>query len=149
MLLAQRRDLPAEIRDALAADLDAKVVKSIAPHPGLSETQLRAMVDQHGVRVIAKVAANPDATPALLEGLTRRDPPVRKALREIARHRNATAQALLACLADERARPIAASHPALPPQVIAELLTDTDWQVVEAAAANPSLPLAVMSALVP
>ncbi|MEV0225794.1 hypothetical protein [Streptomyces sp. NPDC050704] len=149
MLLAQRRDLPAEIRDALAADPDAKVVKSIAPHPGLSETRLRAMVDRHGAQVIAKVAANPDATSALLDDLTRHGPSIRKALREVARHRNATAPALLACLADKQARPIAAGHPALPPQVIAELLTDTDWQVAEAAAANPSLPLDVMSALVP
>ncbi|MFD3307527.1 hypothetical protein [Streptomyces sp. NPDC058694] len=148
MLLAQRRDLPAEIRDALAADPDAKVVKSIAGHPGLSEARLRTMVDRHGARVLAKVAANPDATPALLEHLARHQPPVQKALREVARHRNATAQALIACLADKRARPVAAGHPALPPPVIVELLTDADWQVVEAAAANPSLPLAVMSDLV-
>ncbi len=147
MLLAQRRDLPAEIRDALATDPDAKVVKSIAPHPGLSEAQLRAMVDRHGARVIAKVAVNPDATPPLLEDLARHEPPVKKAFREIARHRNATAPALLACLAEEQARPIAAGHPALSPPVIAELLTDPDWQVVEAAAANPSLPLAVMDEL--
>ncbi|WP_455355121.1 hypothetical protein [Streptomyces sp. SYSU K217416] len=148
MLLAQRRDLPAEIRDALATDPDAKVVTSIAPHPGLSEAQLRAMVDRHGVRVVAKVAANPDATPALLEDLARHEPSVHKAFREVARHRNATASALLACLADKLARPTAAGHPALPPAVIVELLTDADWQVVEAAAANPSLPLAAMSALV-
>ncbi|WP_234382293.1 DUF2336 domain-containing protein [Streptomyces dysideae] len=148
MLLAQRRDLPAGIRDALAIDPDAKVVKSVAAHPGLSEAQLRAMVDRHGVQVVAKVASNPDATPALLEDLTRREPSVRKALREVARHRRATAPALLACLADNRARPIAAGHPSLPPQVVAELLTDTDGQVVEAAAANPSLPFAVMSELV-
>ncbi|MFD3374235.1 MULTISPECIES: hypothetical protein [unclassified Streptomyces] len=148
MLLAQRRDLPAEIRDALAADPDAKVVKSIAGHPGLSEARLRTMVDRHGARVLAKVAANPDATPALLEHLTRHRPPVQKALREVARHRNATAQALIVCLADKRARPVAAGHPALPPPVIVELLTDADWQVIEAAAANPSLPLAVMSDLV-
>ena len=149
MLLAERRDLPAEIRDALAADPDAKVVKSIAPHPGLSEAQLRAMVDRHGVRVVAKVAANPDASPALLEDLARHEPPVQKAFREVARHRNATAPALLACLADKQARRIAAGHPALPPPVIVELLADDDWRVVEAAAANPSLPPAVMSELVP
>lgn len=149
MLMAQRRDLPAEIRDALATDPDAKVVKSIAPHPGLSEARLRAMVDRHGVRVVSKVATNPDATAALLEDLTRQQPPVHKALREIARHRHATAPALLACLADGQARPIAAGHPALPPPVIMELLTDADCQVAEAAAANPSLPLAVMSELVP
>ncbi|MET7700717.1 hypothetical protein [Streptomyces sp. NPDC005485] len=149
MLLAERRDLPDEIRDALAADRDARVVKSIAPHPGLCERQLRGMVERHGVQVVAKVAANLGAPPALLEDLAQLLPPVRKALREIARHSNATGPALLACLADQRARPIAAGHPALPPPVIVDLLADDDWQVVEAAAANPSLPPAVMARLVP
>ncbi|MFD7284048.1 hypothetical protein ACFV80_45530 [Streptomyces sp. NPDC059862] len=149
MLLAARRDLPAQIRDALAADPDAKVVKSIAPHPGLSETRLRAMVARHGIRVVTKVATNPDASSTLLEELTRHEPPVQKVFREVARHCNATAPALLACLADRQARPIAAGHPALPPPVITELLTDNDWQVVEAAAANPSLSPAVMAELMP
>ncbi|GAA1362662.1 hypothetical protein [Streptomyces beijiangensis] len=149
MLLAQRRDLPAAIRDALADDPDAKVVKSVAPHPGLPEDRLRALLARHGSRVAAGVAANPDATADLLVELSRQEPPVRKAFREIARHRNATAPALLACLADRRARPIAAGHPALPPPVVVELLADADWQVVEAAAANTSLPRAVMTELVP
>ncbi|MFJ4467726.1 hypothetical protein ACIP2X_09675 [Streptomyces sp. NPDC089424] len=149
MLLAQRRDLPDEIRDALAIDPDAKVVKSVAGHPGLSEAQLRAMVERHGVQVVAKVAANPGASGALLEDLTRHEPPVQKSFREVARHRNATAPALLACLADNQAQRVAASHPALPPSALSTLLTDTDWRVVEAAAANPSLPLSAMSDLVP
>lgn len=148
MLLAHRRDLPPEIRDALARDPDAKVVKSIASHPGLAEGQLRAMADRHGVQVLAKVAANPDATPALLEHLTRHEPPVPKAFLEIARHPNATARALLACLEHQRARPRAAGHPALPPSVIEELLNDADGRVADAAAANPSLPPAAMADLV-
>ncbi|MEV7139335.1 hypothetical protein [Streptomyces tauricus] len=147
VLVAHRRDLPPETRDRLAEDPDAKVVKALAPHPGLTEAQLRAIVERHGVRVLAKVATNPDATPALLDELTRREPPVQKAFREIARHRAAPASALLACLTDRQARPLAAGHPSLPPTVIAELLTDENWQVAEAAAANPSLPVAVMSDL--
>ncbi|CAG7649856.1 hypothetical protein [Actinacidiphila bryophytorum] len=147
MMVAQRRDLPDAVRDALAADPDAKVVKSVAPHPGLSEAQLRAMVDRHGVRVVAKVAANPDASPELLEDLARHVPPVRKALREIARRPQATPTALLACLEDHQARPPAAGHPALPPALIAGLTADPDWQVAQAAAGNPSLPLAAMRAL--
>ena len=63
MLVAQRRDLPPHVRDALAEDPDAKVAKSIAPHPGLSDVQLRTMVARHGVRVLAKVAAE-TRTPA-------------------------------------------------------------------------------------
>lgn len=149
MLLAQRRDLPPEIRDELAADPDARVVKSIAAHPGLTDSRLRAMVDRHGVRVLARVATNPDAGRSLLESLARHEPPVPKALREIVRHPDATAPALLACLSDRRARPVAARHPALPPAVVVELLADDDAEVVEAAAANPSLPPAVMRSLVP
>jgi hypothetical protein len=124
------------------------VVKSIAPHPGLSDMQLRAMVARHGGRVIAKVATNPDATAKLLEDLTQHQPPVQKVFREVARHRNATAAALLACLTDRQARPLAARHSALPPAVIVGLLDDEDWQVMEAAAANPSLPYSAMSELV-
>ncbi|MFD0634456.1 hypothetical protein [Catenulispora yoronensis] len=149
MLLAQRRDLPPHVRDALAEDPDAKVVKSIAPHPGLSDVQLRTMVTRHGGRVLAKVAANPDATAKLLEDLTQHRPAVQKALREVALHRNATAAALLACLANRQARPLAARHSALPPEVIVGLLSDEDWQVMEAAAANPSLPHSAMSELIP
>ncbi|WP_326774734.1 hypothetical protein [Streptomyces sp. NBC_01445] len=147
MLLAARRDLPNGIRDALAADPDAKVLKAVAPHPGLSEVQLRAMVDRHGARVIARVATNPGATPSLLAYLAHQvehRSPAQKLLREIARHRNATAPALLACLSDVRARPLAAAHRALPPAVIAELLADDDPHVAAAAAANPSLPPGLM-----
>ncbi|MFD7999128.1 hypothetical protein [Streptomyces mirabilis] len=149
MLLAARRDLPPGTRDALAADTDAKVLKSIAPHPGLSEARLRDMIDRHGVRVLAKVATNPDASPSLLEHVTRHDPPVPKAFREVARHRNATAPALLACLTDRQARPMAAAHPSLPVPVIVELLGDAEGRVAEAAAANPSLPPAMMLKLTP
>ncbi|MFF3885896.1 hypothetical protein [Streptomyces sp. NPDC001914] len=148
VLAAQRRDLPPGTRDALASDPDARVVKAVAPHPGLTEGQLRAMVDRHGRQVLARVAANPGATHGLLEHLTRQAPPVRKALREIAGHRNATARALSACLADDRARRVTAAHPALPPKVIVELLSDPDRQVAEAAAADPSLPAAEMARLV-
>ncbi|MFJ5265729.1 hypothetical protein ACIQAC_35245 [Streptomyces sp. NPDC088387] len=149
MLLAERRDLPAGIRDLLADDPDAKVVKSVAGHPGLSGVQLRSMVERHGTQVAAKVAANPQTPPGLLEDLAARIPPVGKALREVARHRNATAPALLACLTDVRARRAAAGHPALPPEVVVGLLADDDWQVAQAAAANPALPPAVMAELIP
>ncbi|CAL9373388.1 hypothetical protein [Streptomyces sp. enrichment culture] len=147
-LLAERRDLPEGIRDALAADADAKVVKAAARHPGLSEAALRAMLDRYGDQVAAAVAGNPDAPPSLLESLARREPPVRKALLEVARHPAATPAALLACLADPRARRAVAAHPALPPRVLVGLLGDGDGEVAEAAAANPALPPAAMRELV-
>ncbi|MFJ4776861.1 hypothetical protein [Streptomyces sp. NPDC088762] len=147
MLVAHRHDLPAAVRDALAADPDAAVVAAVSPHPGLSEEQLRSMVAVHGSRVCARVAANPGAPADLLAELARLEPPVRKALKAIASHPNATAEALRPCLADPKAGPLAAAHPALPPALLVELLDGADEAVAEAAAANPALPAATMARL--
>ncbi|MEU5658423.1 hypothetical protein ABZ802_22790 [Streptomyces sp. NPDC047737] len=149
MLVAARRDLPAGVRDMLAGDPDAKVLKNIAPHPGLTGTQLRTLVEQHGERVTAQVAANPGAPPGLLADLATRLPRGRKALRVIAQHPAAPAGALEACLGDRRARVVAARHPRLPVRSIVGLLADDDQEVVEAAAANPSLPVEEMEKRLP
>lgn len=149
MLVAQRRDLPPRLRDALAVDPDASVVRAVARHPGLSEELLRAMVARHGVQVLAAVAANPDASGPLLEHLTQHRPGVRKVLKEVAKHPRATGPALLACLGDRTSRPLAAAHPALPPEAITGLLADEDHRVAREAAGNPSLPRSVMVELVP
>ncbi|MFJ5848116.1 hypothetical protein [Streptomyces sp. NPDC092903] len=148
MLPAQRRDLPAGVRDRLAADPEAKAVKYIARHracrnvsygPWSNGTESRSWPG----------AANPDTPPALRDELARHVPPARRALREVARHPQTTGPAPLACLADSRARPLTARHPALPPRTLVELLAADDWQVVGAAAADPSLPPAVMRDLLP
>lgn len=139
-LAARGRVLPAGVRDALAEDPDASVVKSVASHPGLSEDRLRAMVARHGVHVLGQVAANPDAPGPLLAELARHDPPVRRALRAIAVHPNATEAALLPCLSEARAAADAALHPALSAAVLTDLVAHTDEGMAEAAAANPSLP---------
>ncbi|MCX5380032.1 hypothetical protein [Streptomyces sp. NBC_00091] len=147
MLVAQRRDLPPGVRDALAADPDEKVVGAVAAHPGLAPGLLRAMVARHGVRIHAQVAANPDVPADLLEELVRHDPPLRGVLRTVAGHPRATAAALRTCLTDGKARLHAAAHPALPAGELRALLDDPDWQVAEAAAAHPALPVSLMREL--
>ncbi|MEV7831537.1 hypothetical protein AB0P12_13040 [Streptomyces subrutilus] len=139
--------LPRELAQELAADPDASVARAVAPHPGLSQEALHAMAARHGAQVLASVAANPAASGALLEVLAGHEPPVRKALSAVAVHPNATAAALLPCLADGRAGPSAAAHPALPAAVLADLLLGGDPALAEAAAANPSLPAALMAGL--
>ncbi|CAM5314010.1 hypothetical protein SAVIM338S_00644 [Streptomyces avidinii] len=146
-LAARRRDLPARLRDALADDPDAAVAKAVASHPGLSEDRLRAMVARLGVQVLSRVAANPSASAGLLEALARHDPPVLRVFRQVAVHPNATEAALLPCLSDPRARDDAARHPALSPAVLVDLLAHGSPDTAEAAAANPSLPRAVMEEL--
>ncbi|MFJ3879029.1 hypothetical protein ACIPW5_16355 [Streptomyces sp. NPDC090077] len=147
MLVAQRRDLPPGVRDALAADPDQKVAGAVAAHPGLAPDLLRAMAARHGVRVLAQVAANPGAPPDLLEELVRHDPPPVRVLRAVAVHPRATAAALHACLADPKARVRAAAHPALAPADLRSLLEDPAYGVASAAAAHPSLPAALVREL--
>jgi hypothetical protein len=139
MLVAQRLDLPQHLVDRLATDADAKVLASVAANPALAERQLRAMLAGHGLRVAARVAANPACSPELLTELAARRPSAHRVFRAIAAHPNATAEALVQCLADPSARPIAARHPALPAAALAALLDDPDPTVAENAAANPSL----------
>ncbi|WP_031072884.1 hypothetical protein [Streptomyces sp. NRRL WC-3742] len=124
MLAAQRRDLPAALRDRLASDADAKVVKSVAPHPGFGTAQLSDMYERFGAQVAATLATNPDAPAALLDRIAETAPPVAKALRAVARHAHASPAALAVCLASADAR------------------------TAEGAAANPALPVAMMAALI-
>jgi hypothetical protein len=148
MMLAERPDLPATVVLLLAEDPDAKVLKSLAPNPRLTDEQLRAIVARHGVRVIAAVTRNQSCSPQLLHDLATHTPPAQKALRAIATHPNADAATLLQCLPDRQARSDAARHPALPSAVITRLLHDPDERVAEAAAANPSLPNRTMEYLI-
>jgi hypothetical protein len=147
MLLAERLDLPAAVVNILAEDRDAKVLKSLAPNPMLTEAQLRTMLARHGTRVVVRVARNPTCGPGLLYDLAAHVPPTQKAYRVIAGHPNADAAALMLCLRDHQARPVAARHPGLPAATIVQLLDDPDGRVAEAAAANPSLARPVMETL--
>ncbi|GAB7187450.1 hypothetical protein ATKI12_7281 [Kitasatospora sp. Ki12] len=132
MLVARRRDLPAAVRDALAADPDAAVANSVAPHPGLTSARLTALLDRFAAKVATGLAANPDAPTALLDRIAATEPVPVKALRAIAAHPHAGPAALARCLAspDERTAEAAAANPALPAEVIAALTE-------EAAAAEP------------
>jgi hypothetical protein len=78
MLLAERHDLPRHVVDQLAGDRDAKVLKSLATNPALSQAQPETMVAAHGPRVAARVAANPSCPPELLLQLAHQTPPVFK-----------------------------------------------------------------------
>ncbi|MGW0854967.1 hypothetical protein [Streptomyces sp. NPDC002690] len=148
-LVAERHDLPEAIRDRLAADPDARVVRAVAPHPGLPEATLRAMITRFGAQVAGRVAENPDASPAFLEELALRTPPVRKVLRAVAGRPGATPASLVACLADPRVRIAAAGHPSLPRSVLVGLLDHPDAALAGAAAANPALPVGEMVRLLP
>jgi hypothetical protein len=146
-LLAERRDLPVDIVHRLAADADAKVVASIVPDQRLTDERLRAILSRHGARVAARLALNPACGPDLLHELVRLTPPVRKAVRGVAAHPHATGPTLALCLSDDRARRVAARHPALRSDTVVALLRDPDPCVVEAAAANPALPRSAMAEL--
>ncbi|WP_206797822.1 hypothetical protein [Amycolatopsis sp. MtRt-6] len=119
-LVAVRPDLPHDLVTRFAEDPDAGVARAVAPNPALTPAQLRTLA-RHGPAVSARIAENPrcpaDLARALLAGA-----PVR-ALRVLAR------------------------HPGLVAESIVVLLGHADDGVVTAAAANPALPVAVLSTL--
>ncbi|MEU4267424.1 hypothetical protein [Streptomyces sp. NPDC026092] len=122
-LVAARPDLPPALVDRLASDADLGVVQRIAPHPGLTEDRLTDLVERHGPPVYAAVAENPGCPGAALRRMAGVAGPARKAVRPIA------------------------AHPALPPDVVEDLLTHPDPRVVRSAAAHPALPVATMERL--
>ncbi|RKE18108.1 hypothetical protein [Streptomyces sp. TLI_171] len=147
-LTALRRDLPAPVRDLLAADPVAKVAAAVAARPGLGEARLRAVHARHGRLAAPGIAANPEAPAGLLRELVAGDHNV-ATLRALAAHPAADATVLTACLRDKRARRQAAAHPALPVERLRELLDDPDRVTAAAAAANPALPVTDLLRLMP
>lgn len=123
MLVAEHPDLPADVLDAVAED--SSVAKSIAPNPGLSIEQLWALADRHGPRLYARIARNPGCTKELLHHLAVHARPENRTLRDIALHPNTSAETLLLCVRDERARREAAGHPNLPRSAMEELISST------------------------
>ncbi|MEV6441341.1 hypothetical protein [Amycolatopsis sp. NPDC051716] len=117
-LAAARPDLPADLVARFAEDPDAGVARAVAANPGLSPAQLRTLA-RHGATVAARIAAHPHCPAGLARALLP-GAPVR-ALRALAR------------------------HPGLPAESIVDLLGHSDERVGTAAAANPALPVAVMS----
>jgi hypothetical protein len=106
--------------EQLAASPVAGVRMLLAHRPGLPAP----VVDMLAAGVSADVTADAGTGSATLVAL--------------ATQPNASPAVLRLCLADAGARPVAAGHPALPADLIAELRTDPDRRVREAAAANPS-----------
>lgn len=147
LAVAERPDLPTDIVDLLAADRDAKVLKSVvAIHP-VPQERLHDILTRHRGRVAVAMAGNPTAGPELLQALVRLDPPVPKVFRVIARRADADPALLVRCVEEPTARRFAALHPRLPPEIVEELLRDPDEEVAAAAAANPALPGAAMAAV--
>ncbi|WP_053738336.1 hypothetical protein [Nocardia sp. NRRL S-836] len=144
MLVAQREDLPRDVLDRLAADPEPAVAKGVAVVPALSAGQLWALVHRHGTPLFPRVALNPGCPPDLLHHLVTHAPAGHRTFREVATHPATSAATLLLCLRDERGR-AAASHPALPVDVLLTLLADPG--TAEAAAANPALPVSEMEKL--
>ncbi|MFF3254256.1 hypothetical protein ACFYWP_25345 [Actinacidiphila glaucinigra] len=157
--LAGNPSLPRASVDRLIATADGELAEALAERPDLTRAQVVALAARdegaalqpaYGGRLTA-ADVDPVARPLVALALLdeRAGPPEwARTLACSEMQPRATAVALVACLDDGRARPVAAGHPALPPAVIVELLAEDDRQVACAAAANPALPPAEMTRLV-
>ena len=143
-LVAERRDLPADLLLQLADDPEFEVAAAVVPDPAVAVEQLWELVSRHGPRLYPRVARNPGCPADLLHHMALLDSSV-ETCRAIAEHPNACGETLLLCLEDHQARYSAACHPRLPVSKIVELLGSEF--TARPAASNPSLPVAVMEKL--
>ncbi|GAB2868848.1 hypothetical protein [Lentzea nigeriaca] len=146
MLVAGRPDLPLELFQRLVADPDPGVAAAVVASPLVTVAQLWELVERHGSRLFPRAASNLLCPPELLHHMALRAGGVEETYRAIARHPEALGETLLLCLEDAQARHLAAGHPRLPVPKIVELLGSEF--TARAAAANPSLPVAVMENLI-
>ncbi|GAA2661475.1 MULTISPECIES: hypothetical protein [Actinosynnema] len=148
VLVAAREDLPTDLLEEFAEDEDVVVVKAVIANPALPAQRLRALADRHGPRLHHRLAQNPNCPPDLLDRMANDPETPRKAYRAIATHPNAGPGTLLRCLTDERGAEEAASHPNLPTSAFRVLLAeDAPWKALSRAAANPALPVELMAEL--
>lgn len=155
--------LPPELLALLAQDSDADVRQGVALHPSAPAEALLALARDEHLEVRRKAAQNPalpeEARLWLLldedEGLqaaVRRNPGLCARTLELAR-RALALQPLEPIVLDQLARGsancrrLAAANPSVPRAVLERLVGDSDWRVRQAAAHNPSTPPDLLATL--
>jgi hypothetical protein len=139
--LARNPALPPHLLDVFVANADDKLNPLLGYREDLSAKQLNVLA--------ARAGGIPVALVELLDTLVQTEPldDNFEQAEEVEEQPDVPAETLLRWLRDKNTRRDAARHPNLPPETIVQLLDDDNRQVVEAAAANPSLPVSVMADL--
>lgn len=136
--LARNPALPPHLLDVFVANADDKLNPLLEYREDLSAKQLNVLA--------ARAGGIPVALVELLDTLVQPEP-FDDNFEQVEEKPEVPAETLLRWLRDKNTRRDAARHPNLPPETIVQLLDDDNRQVVEAAAANPSLPVSVMADL--
>jgi hypothetical protein len=142
LVAAASRRIPPDVRAALIDDPDIDVARRAVCDVSVSPEQVRATAARHGLQVFPHLAGHPCCPPdVLLTIATHPNTPI-DAIFDVAIHEASPPAALAACLRHPQAAAYVASNPAAPLDMLTELATHPDPEVVLEVARNPSLPRA-------
>lgn len=139
LVAAASHRIPPDLRTALIDDPDIDVVRRAVCHWSVRPEQVRATVARHGPHVVPYLAGHPSCPPDVLLAIaTDPDSPI-DAILDVAVHETSPPAALAACLRHPQTAAYIAGNPAAPPDILKELATHPDLDVVLEVARNPGL----------
>ena len=134
--------LPADVRAALIDDADFDVACRAVCHYSVSAEQVRATAARFGLPVFPLLAGHPSCPPDVLLTIATDPLSPAGAIADVAIHEAAPPAALAACLQHPHAVAYLAANPAVPPDMLIELASHPDPEVIVELARNPRLPAA-------
>jgi hypothetical protein len=140
LVAAASHRLPADVRAALIEDVDFDVVCRAARYHTVPAEQVRAIAARYGPRIFSLMAGHPSCPPDVLLAIATDPLSPAGAIIDVAIHESAPPTALAACLQHPHAAAYVASNPATPPDMLIELASHPDPDVILELARNPGLP---------
>jgi hypothetical protein len=132
--------LPADVRTALIGDADFDVARRAVRYYTVPAEQVRAIAARFGPLVFSLAAGHPSCPPDVLLTIATNPLSPAEAITDVAVHESAPPTALAACLQHPHAVEYVACNPAAPPEMLIELASHPDPEVILELARNPSLP---------
>ncbi|RKE05469.1 hypothetical protein C8E86_0267 [Catellatospora citrea] len=140
LVAAASHRIPEELRALLIADPDFEVALRAVRHVSASPEQIRATAVRHGPATFSTLAAHPSCPPDVLLTIATHPQAPAEAVTDVAWNEASPPAALEACLRYPENAVYVAGNPAAPPDVLVELASHPDMEVLLELARNPSLP---------
>ncbi|MCP2322281.1 hypothetical protein HDA40_000788 [Hamadaea flava] len=141
LVAAASHRIPEDLRALLSVDPDFEVALRAVCHASASPEQVRVTAARHGPATFPRLAAHPCCPPDVLLTIATHPQAPAEAVMDVAWNEASPPAALAACLRYPANAVYVAGNPSTPPDMLVELASHPDPEVVLEVARNPSLPV--------